>query len=130
MDIKVKSLYLKVSPRKVHPVMYSLRGQNPLQAKAKLNFVNKKGAKMLVDLLNSALAIAKENDLETDQLTIKSVYCNEGPRIKRRQVKARGRSDLIKKRMSHMTLVISDEVKNSKIKDKNDSVKSKKEKTL
>lgn len=85
---------------------------------------------MLVDLLNSALAIAKENDLETDQLTIKSVYCNEGPRIKRRQVKARGRSDLIKKRMSHMTLVISDEVKNSKIKDKNDSVKSKKEKTL
>ena len=109
MDIKVKNLYIKVSPRKVRPVLFGVRGKNALEARTSLLFTNKKGAKMLASLLKSALAIAKENDLEENKLTIKSVYCNEGPRLKRRQVKARGRSDQILKRMSNLYLVLTDE---------------------
>lgn len=65
-------------------------------------------------LLKSAIAIGKENDLDLSKLYIKSVYCSEGPRLKRRQVKARGRSDAITKRMSHITLMISDVAEDKK----------------
>jgi large subunit ribosomal protein L22 len=108
MDIKVKSSYLRVSPRKVRPVLYNLRGRVANDAYVALKFTNKKGAKLIAALLKSAIAIGKENDLETEKLYIKSVSCTEGPRLKRRQIKARGRSDAITKRMSHLNLVISD----------------------
>ncbi len=108
MDIKVKSLYLRVSPRKVRPVLYGLRGRVAEDAYVALNFTNKKGARLIAALLKSAIAIGKENDLPTDKLYIKSVSCCDGPRLKRRQIKARGRSDAITKRMSHLNLVISD----------------------
>lgn len=108
MDIKVKSSYLKVSPRKVRPVLYGLRGQNAEKALTQLHFTNKKGAKFMYDLLKSALAAAKENDLERDNVFIKSVFCGEGPRLKRRLIGSRGRSNPILKRMCHLTLTISD----------------------
>lgn len=114
MDIKVKSLYLKASPRKVRPTLYGLFGKNAQESYVSLRFTNKKGARLLADLLKSAIAIGKENDLDTDKLYIKSVFCNEGPRLKRRQIKARGRSDAIVKRMCHLNLVLSDVVENNK----------------
>jgi len=108
MDIKVKSSYLRVSPRKVRPVLYGLRGKIAQDAYVALNFTNKKGARLIAALLKSAIAIGKENDLEIDKLYVKSISCSEGPRLKRRQIKARGRSDAITKRMSHLNLVVSD----------------------
>jgi large subunit ribosomal protein L22 len=117
MDIKVKSLFIKVSPRKLQPVMHGLRGQNAEVARTQLLFTNKKGARMAADLLKSGLAVAKENDLEIDKVYIKSIFCNSGPRLKRRHIGSRGRSDAIIKRMSHLNLIISDvadEVKQDK----------------
>lgn len=108
MEIKVKSLYLKVSPFKVRPTLHGLLGQNAQKAYVSLRFTNKKGAGFMAGLLKSAIAIGKENDLDLEKLYIKSVYCNEGPRLKRRQIKARGRSDAITKRMCHLNLIISD----------------------
>jgi len=119
MDIKVKSLYLKVSPRKVRPVLFGLRGKNAQEAYVALKFTNKKGATLLAALLKSAIAIGKENDLELEKLYIKSVTCTEGPRLKRRQIKARGRSDAITNRMTHLNITVSDiaeEIKKSDIK--------------
>lgn len=108
MEIKVKSLYLKSSPRKVRPILHSLRGLNAEKAYIDLTFTNKKGAKLIASLLKSALAVAKENELELNKLFIKLISCNEGPKLKRRQIKARGRSDAIIKRMCHLNLVLSD----------------------
>lgn len=108
MDIKVKSLYLKSSPRKIRPALMNLRGQNAEKAMISLNFTQTKGAKMMASLIKSAISIAKENDLELNNLFIKSIYCNDGPRLKRRQIGSRGRSDPILKRMSHLNLIISD----------------------
>ena len=131
MDIKVKSSYLRVSPFKVRPVLYGLRGKMAQEAYIALNFTNKKGAKLVAALLKSAMAIGKENDLETDKLYIKSIYCSEGPRLKRRQIKARGRSDAITKRMRHLNLVVSDtvETKSKKVEDK-DIKKTKKQEAI
>lgn len=116
MDIKVKSLYLKSSPRKIRPLLFGLRGQNADQTMTSLGFINRKGSGMLIDLLKSALAIAKENDLDSDKIFIKSIYCNEGPRLKRRLIGSRGRSNPILKRMSHINLVLSDQAEKEETK--------------
>jgi large subunit ribosomal protein L22 len=71
MEIKVKSLYLKSSPRKIRPVLHSLRGQKAQSAMTEINFQNKKGARLVSAVLKSALAIGKENDIELDTLLIK-----------------------------------------------------------
>lgn len=109
MEIKVKSLYLKSSPQKVRECLHGLRGQNPEKAITKLIFTNRKGADYTREVIKSAIAIAKENDLDLNTLFIKSISCNEGPRLKRRQIGSRGRSDAIKKRMCHINLVLSNE---------------------
>ncbi len=127
MEIKVKSLYLKASPFKVRPALHGLLGQNAQKAYVALRFTNKKGAGFMAGLLKSAIAIGKENDLDLDKLYIKSVNCTEGPRLKRRQIKARGRSDAIQKRMCHLNLIISD-IADQKIKEKKPEVKKVKEK--
>jgi len=128
MEINVKSKFLKVSSRKVRPVLWNLRGQNPEQVRVKLLFTNKKGALLVAQLLKSAVAVAKENDLDTNKLYIKTITCNEGPRLKRRQIKARGRADAIQKRMSHLNLIISDnQIKEQETSNKEQEVKESKE---
>lgn len=108
MDIKVKSLFLKSSPRKVRPVLYGLRGMTLQAALTELKFTNRKGAKFMFDLVKSGLATAKENDLDVDKVYIKSVNCTEGPRLKRRLIGSRGRAKPIMKRMCHLNLTVSD----------------------
>lgn len=106
MDIKVKSLYLKLSPTKMRPILFGIRNKSFDQAKTFLTFTNKKGAIMALSLLNSAAAIAKENDLEIDKMQVKSVYCNEGPRLRRRKARSKGMAYAITKRMCHLTIVL------------------------
>ena len=108
MDIKVKSLFLKSSPRKVRPVLYGLRGMTLDAAMTELKFTNKKGARLTFDLVKSGFAAAKENDLDTDKVFIKSINCTEGPRLKRRLIGSRGRAKPILKRMCHLNLVVTD----------------------
>lgn len=127
MDIKVKSSYLKISPRKIRPILFGIRGKGAEQARVFLTFTCKKGAKMALDLLKSAMAVAKENDLEVDKMLVKTVYCNEGPRLKRRRPKSKGSAYAITKRMSHLTIVLgqSEDIetketsKKGNVKDKN-----------
>lgn len=108
MDIKVKSLFLKSSPRKVRPVLYGLRGMTVEAALVELKFTNKKGARFIFNLVKSGLAVAKENDLEIDKVYIKSINCTEGPRLKRRLIGSRGRAKPIMKRMCHLNLTVTD----------------------
>jgi len=129
MDIKVKSLFLKSSPRKVRPVLYGLRGKTLEAAMIELKFTNKKGARLMFDLVKSGFAAAKENDLDTDKVFIKSINCTEGPRLKRRLIGSRGRAKPILKRMCHLNLTVTDvaieKTKEDKKDDKNiDDVKA------
>ena len=106
MEIKVHNLYVKTSPRKMRPVLHGLRGQTALAAKTNLEFVNKKGAGFLYDLVKSGIAAAKENYLEADKVLIKEIFCNEGPRLKRIIPWSKGQARRIVKKMSHLTLVL------------------------
>lgn len=106
MEFKVKSLYLKISPRKLRPVLHGLRDMTALEAKNTLAFTNKKAAGFLYDLVGSGIAVAKENYFEADQVRVKSIACNEGPRLKRMQPWSKGQARRITKRMCHVTLVL------------------------
>lgn len=124
MEFKVKSLYLKISPRKMRPVLHDLRNMTALEAKNTLAFTNRKAAGFLHDLVKSGIAVAKENYFEPDQVTVKSIFCDEGPRLKRMQPWSKGQSRRITKRMCHVTLVLEAP---EKAKDKVDTPKETKE---
>jgi large subunit ribosomal protein L22 len=109
MEFKVKSLYLKISPRKMRPVLHGLRSMTALEARNTLAFTNKKAAGFLHSLVNSGIAVAKENYFEADQVRVKSITCDEGPRLKRIEPWSKGQARRITKRMCHVTLVLETE---------------------
>lgn len=111
--------FLRISPRKMRFIIPPLRGKNANQAVEILALRSEKAAKLILKALGSALAAAKAKDAIEEDLTISNIMVDEGPRLKRRLIKPRGRADLIFKRMSHLTLVLKDKRKIKKKKDTN-----------
>jgi len=107
MDIKVKNLFVKISPTKIRPLAKEFKGENVVRAIDRLSFVTKKGAPILMNLLKSGKAAAKEKYLDEENLTIKEIACNDGPRLKRSLPGSRGRVYKVQKRMSNLYLTIS-----------------------
>ena len=116
MEVKVKSKYLRISPRKLRPVVNFVRGMNAIEAKAKLQFQPNKGANMIISLLNNALSVVKSSELSQESFVIASIACGDGPRLKRGTPVSKGRMAPIVKRQSHMTLTLTDVSKLEKIK--------------
>ncbi|MBS2126305.1 50S ribosomal protein L22 ['Fragaria x ananassa' phyllody phytoplasma] len=113
---KAKAIASKVSiaPRKARLVVDLIRGKNIAQAQAILTFTSKIAAPVILKLLNSAVANATHNlKLNHEQLYVKEVFVNEGLRLKRMFPRAKGSGDMIKKRTSHITLVVA--LKNEQI---------------
>nr|ALF45469.1 ribosomal protein L22 ['Broussonetia papyrifera' leaf rolling disease phytoplasma] len=107
---KAKAIARKVSiaPRKARLVVDLIRGKNIAQAQAILTFTPKVAAPVILKLLNSAVSNAVNNlKLNREQLYVKEVFVNEGLRLKRMFPRAKGSGDMIKKRTSHITLVIT-----------------------
>ncbi len=117
MVYQAKLKYLRISPRKVRLVADAIRGKKVDEAQAILNFAVKKGALPVLKLLNSALANAKSASGKTDKLFIAKITVDEGPSMKRVLPRAKGKGDVLKKRSSHITLVL-DEIKENKKKKK------------
>ncbi len=114
MAYQVKLKYLHISPRKVRLVADAVRGKRVDEAQAILGFTVKKGASPILKLLNSAVANVPG---KTDNFFISKITVDEGPVMKRVLPRAKGRGDVIKKRSSHVTLVL-DEIKEDKKKKK------------
>lgn len=108
MEIKVKSKYLRISPRKLRPVVNFVRGMGVLEAKAKLQFQPNKGANMIANLLDNALSVAKSSEINPEVFSISAIACADGPRLKRGTPVSKGRMAPIVKRQSHLMLVLSD----------------------
>ena len=114
MEIKVSLNYLRISPRKVRLVSNLILKNKVQEATRKLKLLNKRAAKPLLKLLNSAIANAKNNfgfeEKRIDSLYIKNILVNEGPKIKRWRPVARGSAHPIQKKTSHITLVLEEKV--------------------
>jgi len=110
---------LRMSPRKVRLITNLIRGRRVSDARLQLQFATKLATRPIFKLLQSAVANAVENHgLERDSLVVASVTVDGGPILYRSQPRAMGRATPIRKRTSHVKIVLAGEVdeKNSKIK--------------
>ena len=86
-----------------------IRGMSVDRAVTLLSFSNKKGAKIVKKVLESAIANAENNDgADIDELKVSSIEVNQGPTMKRLRPRARGRADRILKRSSHLIVKVSE----------------------
>jgi len=109
MDTQAILKYQKISAQKCRLVANVVRGLKVDKALDFLNFNNKKASKMILKVLESAVANAENNNsLDIDDLIVKNILVDEGPTAKRHIPRARGRVNQILKRSSHITVVVSD----------------------
>lgn len=105
-EYKATQKFLLISPRKVRPVADMIRKMKPVDAIAKLPFVQKRGARELLKVVKAALASAKAQGVSETDLQFSEVRVNEGPRLKRGIAVSRGQWHPIKKRMSHIRVIL------------------------
>lgn len=104
-----------MSPKKLRLIADLVRGKKVEKAVAILSLLNKKGAKPMLKLLNSAIANAKHNhNIVSDTLVIRAVTVNGGPVLKRFMPKAHGRATPVRERTSHVNLVLEQVEKKEK----------------
>lgn len=117
MQTRAKLRFLRQSPRKVRLVCDILRGLDVTKAEHKLEFLNKKASESILKLLKSAVANALNNDkLKKDNLFIKEVRVDQGPTLKRWRARAHGRASAIRKKSSHIIIVLEEKVPSKKMK--------------
>ncbi len=114
MESRAKLKVVRVSPRKARLVADLIRGKEVAEALEILQFTRKKTAPMLKNLVESAVANAeciagRENrKLNIDALYIKQIFVDEGPMLRRYRPRARGMATRIRKRTSHITVVLGE----------------------
>lgn len=109
MEVTAKVRHLRMSPKKVRLVTDLVKGMDIEKAEAQLRFVRKAAARPVLKLLRSAKANAEHNfKLEPSGLFIKSIIVDGGPVLHRWRPRAFGRAAPIRKRSSHITLVLEE----------------------
>ena len=119
MEVKATARYLRVSPKKVRLVIDVVRGMDVEKALIQLQALRKDSTKYVIKLLNSAIANAEHNDeLKRENLYIKKITADGGPILHRWRPRAHGRAGAIRKRTSHITIVLDERVPTEKKADK------------
>ncbi|MDN5293885.1 MAG: large subunit ribosomal protein [Eubacteriales bacterium] len=104
---RAQAKYIRISPRKARQVVDLIRGKDVRDALAILKYTPKKAARIVEKVLKSAIANAEHNyDMNRDALYVAEAYVDQGPTLKRYRPRAFGRADLIRKRTSHITVVV------------------------
>jgi large subunit ribosomal protein L22 len=106
--MRAKVTDVRIAPRKVRLVVDTVRGKSVSQALNILTFTRKKAALPVQKLLKSAVANAAENHgvSDVDTLVIDHITVDEGPTLKRFMPRARGRATPIRKRTSHIHIIL------------------------
>ena len=119
MEVKAKAKHIRMSPRKVRLVADIVRGLTVKNAINQLRFTNKKAVLPVKKLIESAIASAENNyELKQDNLFVKEMMVDEGATMKRWKPRARGRATPIRKRTSHINLILGELVDSGEIKAK------------
>lgn len=106
---KAIARYVRMSPRKVRLVVDVIRGKSVRDAEDILRFLPKSASEPVAKVLNSAKHNALHNDeMLEDRLVITAAYVDAGPTLKRLIPRARGSANILKKRTSHITIVVGE----------------------
>ncbi len=109
MEVAAKLKGARISAQKARLVADQVRGKPVDEALSLLEFSNKKAAHIVKKVLNSAIANAENNEgADVDELTVSSIFVDEGMTMKRIQPRAKGRADRIFKRSCHITVKVAD----------------------
>lgn len=109
MEAKAIAKGIRIPARKARLVIDLIRGKSVIEADKILNNMNKEAARIIRKVLTSAVANAENNlGLDKETLIVKEAYVNEGATLKRMRFGSRGHVDPIKKRTSHITIVVSE----------------------
>jgi large subunit ribosomal protein L22 len=108
MEASATVRHIRITPRKARQVVDLIRGKMVGDALSILTFTPLHAAHIVKKLLDSAVANAEQKKLgDLDSLMVAKAYVNQGVTMKRMRARAMGRGNMIKKRTSHITLVIS-----------------------
>ncbi|KZY74674.1 50S ribosomal protein L22 [Oleiphilus sp. HI0071] len=109
MEVAAKHRGARISAQKARLVADQIRGKGVEEALETLSFSTKKAAQLIKKVLESAIANAEHNDgLDVDDLSVSTVFVDEGPTMKRIRPRAKGRADRIFKRTCHITVKVAD----------------------
>lgn len=110
MEIITRCRYIRSSAQKLRLVVNMIRNKKVSQALGILRYTNKKASFLVKKVLKSAVANAEHNNgLCVDSLKVSKIVVDNGPSMKRVMPRAKGRSDRIIKRTSHLTIILSDQ---------------------
>lgn len=116
MEVIAKAKYIRMSPRKVRAVVSVIRGMEIPKALDQLRFLSKWAVRPVTKLINSAVANAENNfELKKENLFIKEIKVDKGPTLRRWKPRARGRAAPIRKRTSHITVILAELVESGQI---------------
>ncbi len=109
MQTSAKVKFIHTSPRKVRLVVDVVRGMEVDKALSQLRLMNKGVARPVMKLINSVIANAEHNfELNKNNLFIKEIFVDEAPTLKRWMPRAHGRATTIRKRNSHINIVLAE----------------------
>ncbi len=101
--------FARISSRKVKIVADLIRGKDVDEALAIMKFTPKASSEVLEKLLKSAIANAENNhDMKHENLYVAEIFANQGPTLKRIRTAAKGSAVRIRKRTSHITIVLKE----------------------
>jgi len=107
---RVKSVtkHVRIAPRKLRLVIDSIRKRPAVEAVGILSVMPRKGARIAVKTLKSAMANAKNLGLDVNRLVVADIRADGGPVLKRFMSRSMGRANRILKRTSHLTVIVSE----------------------
>lgn len=109
MEARAIAKNVRIAPRKARLVIDLIRGKSVAEADVILSNLNKEAARLIRKVLTSATANATNNlGLKQEDLKVKEAYVDGGLVMKRMNFDSRGYVAPIKKRTSHITIVVSD----------------------
>ena len=108
MEAKATAKYVRVTPRKARLVIDQVCGKDVVAAREILRFSERAIAEVVEKVLNSAVANAENNHhMRSANLVVKAAYVDEGPTLKRIRPRAKGSASRIRKRTSHITVIVA-----------------------
>ena len=105
--VKATGKYIRISPTKVRRILDQIRGRSYQEALMILEFMPYRACSPIWQVLNSAAANAQNNfGFKKQNLTIKTIFADQGPALRRQRPRAKGRSYPIRKPTCHITVIL------------------------